>query len=272
MYCSTCGARNAAGRHTCDTCGAAVPVRAAEHPIASSRRALADPRRVPLCPRCGYEGAGISYFSRGPHVAALVGATVLTAGMMGAGGIIYYLVRRDHRVCPRCGRGWGRSGQRALVPAARDQAPQAKVPGPGLERAKRGWSIAFFLLAAVLVLAAIGAGEVAPILFAAFAAVGAVALQLSANRDRETRRAALVSALQLPVLKLASKRGGRLTVSQVAAELGWTLRRAEKVLHSLDDGLRVDSEVTDEGVIVYEFRELSGQPGSGGDPSRLAEG
>ena len=35
-----------------------------------------------------------------------------------------------------------------------------------------------------------------------------------------------------------------------------TLRRAEKVLQSLDDGLRVNSEVTDEGVIVYDFLEL----------------
>jgi hypothetical protein len=238
----------------------------------TSRRGVADPRRLPLCPRCGYEGAGITYFSRGSHVAALVGATVLTAGMMGAGGIIYYLVRRDHRVCPRCGRGWGRSGERALVTQDRDRSPETRVPGSGRERAKRGWSVALFLLTAVLVFGAIAGGEVAPILFAAFSAMGAVALQLSANSDREARRAALVSSLQLPVLKLASARGGRLTVTQVAAELGWTLRRAEKVLHSLDDGLRVDSEVTDEGVIVYEFRELYGSVESGGDPPRLADG
>ena len=244
----------------------------AELTVGASRADLADPRRLPLCPRCGYEGAGISYFSRGSHVAALVGATVLTAGMMGAGGIVYYLVRRDHRVCPRCGRGWGRSGERALVPGVRERSPEPAVPGPGRERLKRGWSIALFLMTAVLVFATFAAGEIAPLLFAAFAAMGAVALQLSANNDREARRAALVSSLQLPVLKLASARGGRLTVSQVAAELGWTLRRAEKVLHSLDDGLRVDSEVTDEGVIVYEFRELSDPLDSGGDPPRLAEG
>jgi hypothetical protein len=34
------------------------------------------------------------------------------------------------------------------------------------------------------------------------------------------------------------------------------MRRAEKVLQSLDDGMRVNSEVTDEGVIVYDFLEL----------------
>ena len=45
-------------------------------------------------------------------------------------------------------------------------------------------------------------------------------------------------------------------MTEVAAALAWPIRRAEKVLHSLDDGWRVNSEVTDEGVIVYEFREL----------------
>jgi hypothetical protein len=46
----------------------------------------------------------------------------------------------------------------------------------------------------------------------------------------------------------------------VAAELGWTMPRAEKVLDSLEDGIRVCSEVTDEGVIVYEFREILNAP------------
>jgi hypothetical protein len=58
------------------------------------------------------------------------------------------------------------------------------------------------------------------------------------------------------VLRLAAEQGGRLTVTEVAAHLGWPMRRAEKILQSLDDGVRVDSEVTDEGVIVYEFREI----------------
>lgn len=257
MYCSICGARNAAGRHACDTCGASVSAPGADLTVRTSRGELVDPRRLPLCPRCGYEGPGIGYFSKGSHVAALVGATVLTAGMMGAGGIVYYLVRRDHRVCPRCGRGWGRASERALVADHAARAPQPTIPGGGRERVKRGWSIALFILTAFLVIGGAAAGEAAPLLMAMFAAVAGFALHRAANSDRELRRAALVASLQLPVLKLASQRGGRLTVTQVAAELGWTIRRAEKVLHSLDDGIRVDSEVTDEGVIVYEFRELA---------------
>ena len=81
-------------------------------------------------------------------------------------------------------------------------------------------------------------------------------LRDAANRERQARRAALISSLQLPVLRLAAECEGRLTVSEVATGLGWTMRRAEKVLQSLEDGLRVESEVTDEGVIVYDFREL----------------
>lgn len=238
-------------------------------PASLSRAAVVDPRRIPLCPRCGYEGAGVAYFSRGSRVAALVGATVLTAGMMGAGGIIYYLVRRDHRICPRCGRGWGKEGERALVGTESAGAPEPRIPGGGRERLKRGWSVALFVLTAFLVAGGAASGAAPPFIIAMFAAMAAVLLQRSANSDREARRAALVSSLQMPVLKLASARGGRLTVSQVAAELGWTIRRAEKVLHSLDDGVRVDSEVTDEGVIVYEFRELRDPFESDGDPPRL---
>jgi hypothetical protein len=96
------------------------------------------------------------------------------------------------------------------------------------------------------------------------AGAGGVLLRRSADQDRERRRAALLRSLQAPVLKLAAQRGGQLTVSQVAAELGWTLQRSEKVLRSMDDGLRVDSQVTDEGVIVYHFLELL--LGPGGDP------
>ena len=209
------------------------------------------------CPRCGYRGEGVSYFSRGGHIAAIVGLTLLTAGMMGAGGLIYYLVRRDHVVCPRCGRGWGKNGLVALVP----QSPAGSPAAPAMVRgnggtAKQGMSVMLFLLAAILVVVGIASSQFEPLLIAGVAATGGIALQRAAMREREQRREALLSALQLPVLQLAGRKGGQLTVTEVAAELGWTMRRAEKVLQSLDDGMRVNSEVTDEGVIVYDFLEL----------------
>lgn len=222
---------------------------------------------VGLCGRCGYRGEGLPYFSKGSHVALLVGATVLTAGVMGAGGIAYYLLRREHRVCPRCGSGWGRFGEAARARGRSPRPTEVKVPGFGREHVKRGWSLALFVAAAAIVAVGIAGGGAPTVILAALAVAGGVFLHLSANRDREARRAALVSSLQLPVVQLAARRGGRLTVSEVAADLGWTLRRSEKVLQSLDDGLRVDSEVTDEGVIVYEFRELLGRSGAGDPPS-----
>lgn len=260
MYCSTCGARLVEGRSRCDTCGAVVfgaPV--------PSERAWSSPVAAATCPRCGYRGQGISYFSRGTHVAAAVGLTLLTAGAMGAGGLIYYLVRRDHVVCPRCGRGWGKNGVVALVSG--DQpgslaAPTFASGGGG----KQTLSVLMFLFAAAMVVVGLAASEIAPLVIAGIAATGGIALQKSASEERQKRREALLSALQLPVLQLAGRKGGQLTVTEVAAELGWTMKRAEKVLQSLDDGLRVTSDVTNEGVIVYDFPELTRASG------RLSEG
>lgn len=254
-YCSTCGSLVPRGRLTCDTCGGRSP--ALPRATAPLRAPFRDaPAGLGLCPRCTYRGEGLPYFSRGSHVAALVGATVITAGAMGAGGIVYYVMRRDHRVCPRCGEGWGRYGERGLARAATAAATAAPLPVAGAASSKQAWAVLLFVLAVILVVGGIAGGGVAPLLLGGAAAGGGVMLQRAAQSEREARRAALLSSLQLPVLKLASDRGGRLTVTEVAAELGWTLRRAEKVLQSLDDGFRVDSEVTDEGLIVYKFREL----------------
>ena len=116
------------------------------------------------------------------------------------------------------------------------------------------------VLAAILMTVGIAELEAVPALFGALAGGGAFMLHRTARAQREARRAALLSQLQLPVLKFAAERGGRLTVTEVAAHLGWTLPRAEKVLESLEDGYRVSSDVTNEGVIVYEFLELMHAP------------
>jgi hypothetical protein len=61
-------------------------------------------------------------------------------------------------------------------------------------------------------------------------------------------------------------------VTDVATEMGWPMVRAEKVLNSLDDGLRVMSDITDDGVIVYDFLEIrTSQLGRGGTPNGAAE-
>ncbi|HEX8359015.1 MAG TPA: hypothetical protein VF613_02780, partial [Longimicrobium sp.] len=65
-----------------------------------------------------------------------------------------------------------------------------------------------------------------------------------------------MGALQRDVVGLADAHGGVLTVSDVVADLQWPPSWADEVLRSLDDGVRVAASVTDDGVIVYEFREV----------------
>jgi hypothetical protein len=266
MYCSTCGARVPDGRANCQTCGAAMP-RLPQHPAAIPAMAtqpggFAEP--IGMCPRCGFRGQSVGYFTRGGHVAALVILGVVTfPWLMGAGGIIYYLLRRDHRVCPRCGDSWGKHAAFALAPGA-PGAPAlpagARMPEPDLVGSgggvRRFLAYSLFAFAAFLMMVGFGEAELAPILFGLFAGGGGWLLQRSAREARERRREALVQSLQLPVLQLAGRKGGRLTVTDVATGLGWPMTRAEKVLNSLEDGMRVMSDITDDGVIVYDFLEI----------------
>jgi hypothetical protein len=284
MYCSTCGAYVTENRTHCTECGTRVARREPRRPNAveprppvrygtEDRRWMMD-RAVGLCPRCTYRGEGISYFSRGSHVAMLVGATVLTSGAMGVGGIAYYLVRREHRVCPRCGKGWGRFGEQSLVPTQQGAAlrPSPRVPSTARESTRRVFAVSLWVLAVIMMIGAIASGELAAALFGVASGVGGWMLNRSANQAREERRAALVAELQIQVLQLAKEYEGRLTVTEAAEALGWPLKRAEKVLESLEDGLRVNSEVTEQGVIVYEFLEVMHAPRrlSSGEPDQPA--
>lgn len=263
MYCSTCGASIPVGRAACDTCGAgvAVPARArAEEGVVGW--AGTPPGHAPLlqtCPRCEYQGEGLPYFSRGSHAVALGAATLFTFPMaFGAGGFLYWGLRHNHRVCPRCGLGWGRFGERARFGATVTRRPLdlPQTPLANAESPRRIWSILLFVASVLMLIAGFVNLDVMAVLVGVGFGGGGFALHQSANRAREARRQALLAALQAQMLELARTKGGSLTVTDAALSLGWPIRRAEKVLHSLDDGLRVDSEVTDEGIIVYQFREL----------------
>lgn len=209
------------------------------------------------------------YFSRGSHVAGLVAATLFTLPWaLGGGGLLYYGVRHDHRVCPRCGESWGKFGHRGLVRDPERSPTGREIRRPRLnEGVKRTWSVMLFVLGAIMLTVGAIETEVMLFVFGVLASTGAVVLHRAANQAREERRHAMIASLQRPVLKLAAERQGLLTVTDVAASLGWPMRRAEKVLQSLDDGWRVNSDVTDEGVIVYEFRELL--LGRGAPPEEL---
>jgi hypothetical protein len=272
MYCSSCGARVPRGRGQCSTCGTPAPpqwesARAVAQESTSTRAVAVG--GIAVCPRCHYQGEGLSYFTRGAHVVALVAATVFTLPMAaGAGGVLYFALRHDHRLCPRCGVAWGKHGSVALNPT--DVRPERgtrsrEIPPAGRTEAPfRITSIFVGIVAALLLMGAIAEGELILLLFGVLTMIGAFYLKRSGDRIRDRRREAILAALQTQVVKLAGERRGVLTVTDVSVALGWPLRRAEKVLQSLDDGWRVDSDVTDEGVIVYRFAELMISDRSGG--------
>ncbi len=58
------------------------------------------------------------------------------------------------------------------------------------------------------------------------------------------------------VVRLARQRGGRLTVTETAADTGLTVEEASEILKRLADGGFVEVEITDSGLIVYRFPEV----------------
>jgi hypothetical protein len=75
-------------------------------------------------------------------------------------------------------------------------------------------------------------------------------------RGLQERRAALTHAIERRKRHQAARRNGTLTVTEVATELELSIPAAEKILTGMDDGFRVLSEVTDEGILVFQFPEL----------------
>jgi len=245
MRCSTCGENLQPGTSQCPTCGAAVSVSTY---LASN---------VHRCPRCGYQGDGIPYFKRASHVALLIGISFFTYGL---GGLGYWLLRRNRVVCPSCGLAWHYYPQ-ALPPPSegRKQLPVAAegdepLPRGGLVR--RALGVGLIILATVLIVAGIAEYEAGMI--AAGSVMGAVGTGgfWWGLKGLNERRKALMHRLQQKVLRLATHRGGTLTVTEVAADLNLSLPAAEKVLASMDDGFRVRCEISKEGVLFYEFPEV----------------
>jgi len=62
--------------------------------------------------------------------------------------------------------------------------------------------------------------------------------------------------LEARVFKLANRRKGRITVSDVVIDTGLGVNQAEELLQNMVDNNRVTMEVTDEGMVYYEFPEI----------------
>ncbi len=245
MRCSTCGENLEPGMTRCPTCGAAAS------PGSFLRSGV---RR---CPRCGYQGDGIPYFKRTSHVALLVGVSVFTYGLAGIG---YWLWKRNQVVCPSCGLTWHRYPQ--VLPPPQEGKRLAPMASEGDEPLPRGGmfrrvlGVGLILVATTMIVAGIAETE------AALIAVGSAMGAMGSGgfwwglRALNERRKALMNRMQQKVLRLATHRGGTLTVTEVAADLNLSLPAAEKILASLDDGFRVRCEISKEGVLYYEFPEV----------------
>jgi hypothetical protein len=58
------------------------------------------------------------------------------------------------------------------------------------------------------------------------------------------------------IVRLAREHGGRLTVTEAAADSGFTVEETAEILKKLSDGGFVEIEVTDSGLMVYRFPEV----------------
>lgn len=264
MTCQMCGASVPEGRASCLQCGAMVG-RAPGIAVAA-RNASYGLDTVRVCPRCGFHGTSVSYFATGTHILVLIGLAVFTSGI---GALIYLLLRGGERICPQCGLKWGRGGYLAPAapPGSRGEAAAPEIAALSDGGAQRGFAWVLWAVAAFFLMITLASGEAGFLGVSLMAGAGGYLLRRAGNEARERRREALLQSLQLPVLRLAAQRGGRLTVTMVAQDMGWTLPRAEKVLQSMEDGFRVMGDVTPEGVIVYDFPELRHVSSPRSDPN-----
>lgn len=81
--------------------------------------------------------------------------------------------------------------------------------------------------------------------------------QFGGDRRVEANKADMRDrTLNAEVLKLAGAHGGKLTIVEVVTALAITSDDAKRILDSLALEGHADFQVTDSGVVVYDFREI----------------
>ncbi|HJL19118.1 MAG TPA: zinc ribbon domain-containing protein [Sandaracinaceae bacterium LLY-WYZ-13_1] len=178
--------------------------------------------------------------------------------------------KRGKTVCAACGK--PRTGTTVLGP----DGPQAMLDDAAGRR--RGTSASLVRASGrgqrAFGIAALGGGVLTAVLAAALlpwplglglalaggllgVGVGALSLRAGAKTmtraDREEGR-----SREMAILELAEERGGRLTATDVAKELGLGLEEADRVMTGMvGDGTRVGVDVDADGVVHYVFREVT---------------
>ena len=284
MYCWSCGTHLDTPGRPCPRCGTEasdlllgegkdVTGAGGTGTAGGMRRARSAPFIPRGCPACGFRGEGIPYFRRAGNLALLAAATLFTYGV---GGAVYWLLKRYDQVCPSCGLSWKRArplgeelqgpdgegsrtdsgpvSPRGVPHPGKVLSPMAGVPGSGVGRRILGSLMAL----SGLLLVGIGVAELEVVLQVVGGAMGLTgALTFGWGwKALQRRREAILQRMQRRILHLARARSGCLTATDVATELDLTLNAAERVLLSLDDGFRIRSDITDEGILIFEFPEL----------------
>ena len=183
----------------------------------------------------------------------------------------YAAVRRvgDSYVCAACGAprlaGPGsfleKGSSISLVPAVSTQARAKSVAFSGgaiglklvgVVPAFAGSAIGGF----IALIGGTATGAIPGALVATFAlGVGGLMWSWGSNVGKTASRMSS-SADELAILALAEKHGGSLSATDVARAMGIGVADAEARLTSLADGTRVVMEVTPEGLLRFEFREV----------------
>ena len=89
----------------------------------------------------------------------------------------------------------------------------------------------------------------------AFVILGGLLWFLSHRLD-ESAQLVRDRSRQNSVIRLARERGGKLTVTETAADTGITMEEADRILRDLTEGGYVEMEVSDSGMVVYRFPEI----------------
>jgi hypothetical protein len=135
-----------------------------------------------------------------------------------------------------------------------EEQPDEKLPRGGIKRRLLG--VGMVLVSTLLLLGGILDAEAGMVAAGSLLGGGGSLTFYWGWHELQARRKAIMQRIQRKILRLAKARGGTLTVTEVAADINLGIPAAEKILMSMDDGFRVRSEISEEGIIYYEFPEL----------------
>lgn len=157
--------------------------------------------------------------------------------------------------CTSCGARLAGGPSAAATPA---RAADVNPPSGGI--AYKAGAVVLWLPALIVFLSLVTA--LPPLAVSLFMAIvvailggGGWMLWRAGDRSALRAREAWMERLQMQLMHLA-RSDPRLTVMEVSTRMGWPMPLAERVLNSLEDGMRVNMMPNDHGVMVYEFREL----------------